>query len=381
MKVAFIRYKYDPYGGAERFTDAVIRSLADRGVEVHVFARQWATTAVPSIVVHPVGGPDRPSLIRHASFAFLVRRAVRKTPFDLIQSNERTLCQDIYRAGDGVHSRWLQLRCAHSGWLRRITMRLNPFHLYLCRLERRLFEDPRLKAVIVNSHMVRDEILSRFRIRSETLHVITNGVDLERFHPRHRNDTGASLRERHGISEGTPVVLFVGSGFERKGLEPLMRAVAAVGKDVQLWVVGKGKTRPYEKLAARLGIASRTRFFGPRENVAPFFAAGDVFVLPTLYDPFPTVVLEAMASGLPVITTAQCGAAEIITQGKEGFVVDSPSRVDQIARHLDLLIQPDVRANMADAARERAMHFPMERTVRELEALYQRLLGVGPDHP
>lgn len=377
MKVAFIRYKYDPHGGAERFTDTVIRSLAERGVEVHVFARQWTHEVAPSIVVHPVGGFDRPSLLRHASFATLVRRALRGFQFDLVQSNERTLCQDVYRAGDGVHSRWLELRSANSGWLKRATFRLNPFHLYLRHLERRLFQDPHLKAVIVNSRMVRDEILSRFRIGGEKVHVIPNGVDLDRFHPKHRSDTGVSLRDRHGISRSAPVVLFVGSGFERKGLEPLMRAVASVGGGLQLWVVGKGKTRRYEGLASRLGIASRTRFPGPQDDVAPFFAASDIFALPTVYDPFPSVILEAMASGLPVITTAQCGAAEIIAQGREGFVVDSASRVDQIAVYLAQLLEPRVRTRMGEAARKQAARFPMERTVRELEALYRRLLGAA----
>jgi len=377
MKVAFIRYKYDPYGGAERFTDSVIRSLAERGTEVHIFARDWTDRVPPSIVVHPVGGFDRPSLLRHASFACHVRRALRGFRFDLVQSNERTLCQDVYRAGDGVHSRWLELRSANSGWLRRISLKLNPFHLYLRHLERRLFEDPRLKAVIVNSRMVRDEILSRFRIEGERICVIPNGVDLDRFHPRHRNDRRASLRDRHGISRSAPLVLLVGSGFERKGLEPLMRAVASTGEPLHLWIVGKGKAGRYERLAAQLGIASRTRFLGPQDDVAPFFAASDMFALPTLYDPFPSVILEAMASGLPVITTAQCGAAEIITHGREGFVVDSPSRVDQIALYLDHLLEPRLRTTMGEAARERATHFPMERTVQELEALYQRLLGIG----
>lgn len=377
MKVAFIRYKYDPYGGAERFTDAVIRSLANRGVEVHIFARKWTNQVAPSIVVHPVGGFERPSLLRHMSFAHNVCRALRGLHFDLVQSNERTLCQDVYRAGDGVHSRWLELRSANSGWLKRSTLKLNPFHLYLRHLERQLFEHPRLKAVIVNSCMVRDEILSRFHIRGEKVHVIPNGVDLDRFHPKHRSGTGVSFRDRQGISRSAPVVLFVGSGFERKGLEPLMRAVASVGEALQLWVVGKGRTRRYEELAAQFGIASRTRFLGPQDDVAPFFAASDMFALPTLYDPFPSVILEAMASGLPVITTAQCGAAEIITQGREGFVVDSPSRVDQIALHLGQLLEPRVRTCMGEAARERATHFPMERTVRELEALYQGLLGAG----
>lgn len=373
--IAFVRYKYDPYGGAERFTDAIVRALARDEVDVHIFARKWTKTAPAGVTVHPVGGPTWPSLVRHAFFVWQVDRALTGKRFDLIQSNERTLSQDIYRAGDGVHARWLELRCKGLTWARRLSIHLNPFHRYMCRLERRLFENPRLRAVIVNSKMVRKEILARFKIPEEFIHVIYNGVDLDRFHPANRKTMRAILRKQNGAGESTFVVLLVGSGFERKGLEPLMRAFAAVPGDTRLWVVGKGSTLPYERIAGRLGIMERTKFFGPREEVIPFYAGADIFALPTLYDPFPNVILEAMASGLPVITTAQCGAAEIIRQGREGFVVESPQAVDAIRRAIERMLPREVRRVMGKAARERAEAFPMEETVRQTEKLYRSLLN------
>lgn len=379
IRVAFIRYNYDPFGGAERFTDSVMRGLAERGIEVHIFARKWAGASSFRVIPHLIGGPEWPSLLRHATFAHLVCRAVGKERFDLIHSNERTLCQDVYRAGDGVHAQWLQLRYNHSSRLKKLSIRLNPFHHYLCRLERLLFEDPRLKAVIVNSHMVRNEILSRFRIHQDSIHVIYNGVDLKRFHPRHRENIGEHFRKLNGVTESTSVILLVGSGFERKGVEPLMRAVAASRGDSLLWIVGKGRKDRYEKTAGELGIRELTRFFGPREDVVPFFSAADIFALPTVYDPFPTAVLEAMASGLPVITTAQCGAAEIIKEGNNGFVVKSPRDVDGIARGLARLFSHEVREFMSKEARRCAEGFPMERTLTEIEGLYRRLLSLPQD--
>ena len=119
MKIAFIRYRYDPYGGAERFTQMLMQSLAERAVETHVFARQWRQVETPRIHFHHVGGFRWPRVLRHASFVFLVGRAVRLEDFDLVQSNERTLSQHLYRAGDGVHARWLQLRSLQQGRLRR----------------------------------------------------------------------------------------------------------------------------------------------------------------------------------------------------------------------------------------------------------------------
>jgi UDP-glucose:(heptosyl)LPS alpha-1,3-glucosyltransferase len=377
MKIAFIRYKYDPFGGAERFTQVLMERLAARGVEVHLYARRWSAPPVDGIQLHHVGGPSWPAILGYASFVFMVGRAVRKAHFDLVQSNERTLCQDVYRAGDGVHARWLELRARRLGLLGRLSLLLNPFHLLRLWLERRLFEEPSLKGVIVNSEMVRQEILSRFRIDAARIHTIYNGVDLSRFHPEHRQNEGLRKRKSAGVREDEMIVLFVGSGFERKGLEWAMRGLAQTRVRARLWVVGKGRTHSYEKLAGELNLAARVTFWGPQTDTSAFYAAADVFVLPTLYDPFPSVALEAMASGLPIITTADCGAAEIITQGREGFILDVPENTRCVAEYLDFLSSEDKRRRMGRQARVRAEGFPWELTVSQMEELYQGLIAAA----
>ncbi|MEN6485880.1 MAG: glycosyltransferase family 4 protein, partial [Syntrophobacteraceae bacterium] len=353
----------------------LMESLARKGAEIHIFARKWSGSCPPGVTVHRVGGPAWPSFAAYASFVALVGRAVREGGFDLVQSNERTLCQHIYRAGDGVHARWLELRLMREGFWKRLSIRTNPFHAYRLRLEKRLFEDPRLKAVVVNSEMVRGEILSRFRISGGKIRTVYNGVDLQRFHPANRNGAGMALRRRNGVEDGTPVVLFVGSGFDRKGLRFAIEGLARAAGDARLWVVGKGRTGRFLSLAEKLGVSGRIRFFGPQGDVAPFFAAADCFVLPTMYDPFPTAVLEAMAAGLPVVTTAQCGASEIIEPGREGFVLPWPDRTDSLADCMKELFDPERRLVMGMSARKRAEDFPMERTVAELEKLYGEILG------
>jgi UDP-glucose:(heptosyl)LPS alpha-1,3-glucosyltransferase len=377
MKIAFIRYKYDPFGGAERFTQALIERLAGRGVEIHLYARKWVVQPSASIIFHKVGGPTWPSILGYAGFVFLVGRAVRRMSFDLVQSNERTLCQDIYRAGDGVHARWLELRGRRMGRLRRLSLRCNPFHGFRLWLEWRLFEAPDLKAVIVNSDMVRREILARFGLDPRRIFTIYNGVDLKRFHPSLRATAGAELRTKAGVPEGVMILLFVGSGFERKGLEFVIRGLARSKLPARLWVVGKGKKGAYERLARELSVGNRVKFWGPRKDTAPYYAAADAFVLPTLYDPFPSVILEAMASGLPVITTAQCGAAEILTQGREGFVLDDPWDSNRMAEYLDYLGSVEERRRMGGEARKRAEDFPWERTMSDMEELYEGLISAA----
>lgn len=378
MKIAFVRMEYDPFGGAERFTQSLMDDLAQSGVEVHLFARKWKSDVRGNVRLHRIGGINSPSLFRQASFVLLVDRALKRERFDLIQSNERTLFQHIYRAGDGVHARWLELRAAHQGILKRLLVAVNPFHRLILRLERRLFEHPELRAVIVNSNMVREEILSRFRIKEEKIVTIYNGVDLDRFHPGHRKTLGRRLREEHGLPPDLPVALFLGSGFERKGLEPAIQALARTGKDTRLWVVGKGDARRYLGIARRLGVASRVKFFGGQHEVERYYAAADFFVFPTLYDPFPSVVLEAMASGLPVITTAQCGAAEIIGQGEDGFVLADPGENGRLAAYMNELSAVAKRSAMSELARRKAENFPWRRTIEETLHLYRRFAPSTP---
>jgi UDP-glucose:(heptosyl)LPS alpha-1,3-glucosyltransferase len=259
--------------------------------------------------------------------------------------------------------------------LRRLSLRVNPFHALRLWLERRLFEDPGLRAVIVNSDMVRGEILSRFRIDPARIVTIANGVDLNRFHPSRREREGLDLRRRMGVRDEELVILFVGSGFDRKGLELAIHGMAEAAVPARLWVVGKGGSRRYKGLARELGLEARVDFWGPQRDTAPFYAAADVFLLPTLYDPFPSVILEAMASGLPVVTTAQCGAAEIIVPGREGFILDYPEQTGRISRYLEALGAREERLRMGREARVRAEDFPWERTVKELEELYDHLMS------
>ena len=159
----------------------------------------------------------------------------------------------------------------------------------------------------------------------EKIRVIYNGVDRERFSPdRLRHKPPAAIVEL-GLEPGIPTILFVGSGFKRKGLHFLIAALPRMQRrDSRLLVVGHGRTSPYERLAAKLGVAQRVRFLGPQPAVERFYAAGRVLALPTIYDPCSNVVLEALAGGLPVVTTAANGASEFIQPGKNGAILARP---------------------------------------------------------
>jgi UDP-glucose:(heptosyl)LPS alpha-1,3-glucosyltransferase len=370
MKIALVRQRYSAQGGAERFIERALAALAGQGVSVTVLAREWVGDPRNVVRCNPF---HLGRLWRDWGFATAVCREIGRLSFDLVQSHERIACCDVYRAGDGVHAQWLRNRGRALSALARAGVALNPYHRYVLAAERRLFASPRLRAVICNSRMVKEEIRRHFGLAEAKLHVIYNGIDLEAFHPRLRAAHRESLRERLGIPQEAFVVLHVGAGFERKGVFRLIEALALCGRrDAHLLVVGGDRLQPRAgRLADSRGVAPRVHFAGTQADVRPWYGAADVFALATLYDPFPNAALEAMACGLPVVTTRQCGTAEIIDEGKSGFVVDALA-VEDLAERLDRL-DGSAAIEMGRRARERAQGLGLDAMADKFLALYSKL--------
>ena len=379
MKIALIRQRYNPYGGAERFVERAITALAAQDVELTLLARAWSDA--------PGAGEQRrlircdPFYIgrvwRDWSFARAVCAVVQAHSFDLVQSHERISCCDVYRAGDGVHRQWLANRKRGAGMWERIALALNPYHWYTLAAEKRLFQSPRLRAVICNSNMVKEELRRHFALPEAKLRVIYSGVDLAAFHPRLRQTWRERKRAELGVADETMVFLFVGSGFRRKGLPQLLRALSGV-RDAHLVVVGADKELPrLRRAAAQARLSGRVHFMGGQEDVRPWYGMADCFVLPTLYDPFPNAALEAMACGLPLVTSLQCGAAEFVESGVEGYICRDPLDVVELARCLNLAAAPGQAQRMGVAARRKVEPYGLDAMARRLTSLYADLLRTG----
>ena len=370
-RVALVRGRYDPAGGAERFVQAAIEALRGRGASLTLVTRSWPGNDGTAILIRPfhVG-----SLWRDWAFARAACRELAGRRFDIVQSHERIACCDVYRAGDGVHAQWLEERARVQGRLARLATAISPHHRYLLAAERALFESPRLKAVICNSEMVRSEIAQRFATPAEKLVLIRNAVDTEAFHPRLRDEQRDAVRQQLAIPRTARVVLHVGSGFERKGVAALLEALARTSHEPWAIVVGRDKhLSRYTELARTLGIGERVRFVGAVSDVRPYYAAADLFALATLYDPQPNAVLEAMACALPVVTTPRCGAAELLEEGVSGFVRGALD-VAGLAEALGRLDYEAMRA-MGAAARLAVASYTPQAMAREYLALYERLLA------
>src|SRR3989338_8983700 len=224
MKIAIIRQRYVAYGGAENVVSQFVEELVRQGHTVHVFANRWKVKdeEPKGVVFHHVPLLAWGSFLKLISFALFCRLQVRKGSFDVVHSFERTLRQDIYRAGDGCHREWLHQRQKRLSPFKKILILLNPFHWATLFIERRIFTGGRTKKIIANSNRGKEEIIRRYGTSPSKIEVIYNGVDLSRFHPSNREKYRNKIRSQFRIDEKELVVLFVGSGFERKGLQFLI---------------------------------------------------------------------------------------------------------------------------------------------------------------
>jgi UDP-glucose:(heptosyl)LPS alpha-1,3-glucosyltransferase len=370
LRVALVIERFEPEaGGVEGVVWNVAHRLAEAGEEVHVIARRVAPPGtlhpVRGIEVHRVEAPTVWQPLRVLAFSRGAARQARALGAEVVHTFSRTRHQDVYRAGGGSHADFLARSYGPWGLALR---RVSPRHRVLLGIERRVFADPH-QVIQCNSGMVRDEIAARYGVADERLVVIPNGVDLERFHPGRRDAEGARLRDELGAKDRTVWVL-VGNGLWRKGLDTALAALArSADRETELWVAGRDDPEPWRRRAAAAGVAERVRFLGARRDVETVYAAGDALLLPTRYDAFANATLEAAAAGLPVLTSAANGAADLLRDA--GYVVRDPEDAAGFAAALDALGDRVTRAELGRRARATAETLSWERHVEALRALYR----------
>jgi len=361
VRLALIKKRFSFYGGAERYLQTLIKNFKKAGHEIHVFANKWSKEE--GVIFHKINILSLGSFLSTITFNRNVKKTLKKKVRpDCIISFERTTCQDIYRAGDGCHAEWLEIRSKTESFYKRLSFKINPLHISLLNLEKNLFSNTGL--IVANSKMVKEQIIRHYAVPDERITIIYNGVDLKRFTPENKDGSHDTLKKSLGISKDSKILLFVGSGFERKGLKTLIDSIPLLKKDdFKVMVIGKGNVKRYKTLAERQSISEKIIFLKPQKKIEKFYLAADMFILPTLYDPFSNATLEAMASGLPVITTKNNGVAELIENGHEGFVTDNIFDPQELTDKIYLTLE-NLKV-MGEKARKKAEDFPIERSAIE----------------
>lgn len=363
MRVALVVERFEATGGGgEHVAWNVARELVRAGDEVHVLCRRGVDA--PGLCVTRLATASFWQPLRVRAFARNVRRSLARSDFDVVHSFSRTLDQDVFHVGGGCHADYMQNTYSPLGLRLR---RFSPRHRSLLALERAIFKDPKLIAECVSS-MVQREIARRYGVPKSRLPVIHCAVDVERFAPERQRDARKSLRAEL-CAGGATVWLFAGSGWWRKGLDIAITALAHVRDETtQLWVAGKDDPRRWRKLARRKGVAERVHFVGERRDLERYYAAADGLLLPTRYDAFGLVCLEAAAAGLPVVTNRRAGASELFETC--GRVVPGTDDAIVYADAMDDLAQPEVRSELGAKAREMARLHDWSGHVTRLRTLY-----------
>ena len=278
-------------------------------------------------------------------------------------SLERVWRCDVYRAGDGVHRAWLNRRKEFATPLQKFWRIFNRKDGHILRLEESLFANGGARRVIVNSQMVKGEIVDLYRYPADKIEIVRNGVPLEDF--QFDAETRAKARSWLQLKESDIAALFVATGWERKGLRFAIDAVEVCrDRRVRLFVAGRGNPRRYK--------SERVHFLGELPDVRRAYAAADIFILPTIYDPFSNASLEALASGLPVITTRANGFSEVIEDNAHGSILDLPNDIAALRGALEAWSDDARRSAARSAIIERVSQFDISRNVSQtLQILLQ----------
>lgn len=357
IRIAFVRRGFSPSGGAEHYLRRLAKEVISAGHEPSLFTNvPWENwPGLPPILLNGTGP---------LAFADELAALQPEKNCDLVFSFERIRRCDLFRAGDGVHRAWVKRRSAKATAWQRVMRGLNRKHREILQLEDELLGQGRATRVIANSRLVYDEIVQEYGYPAERINIVPNGVRVSEFGPAPGKHENARVQLK--IAPDQIAVLFAGSGWERKGLRYAIAALEKLKDDrFVLLVAGRGSPSRYRSRLAR--------FLGETE-IKILLAAADIFILPTLYDPFSNASLEAMAAGLPVITTKQNGCSEIMEPNVHGSVVQDAGDVDGLVSALQFWSPAAKRADAREEILERATQFDLSRNVAQtLEVIHQSI--------
>lgn len=373
MRIAILTRRFDSAGGGtERDLIVTAQALRAAGHQITIFADEIRGPSGEWDVRRVGAGPRLGRALSLMRFAWTAAPAARRAGAELVLSFARCVGADVMRSGGGAHSSYIRAARKWRGALGASAMRISPYHQAQMLVERQALRSPGVKRVIAVSNFVRDDLIREFGLTPEKTVTIYNGVDLDRFRPAGDPSERAAIRRKFAVPGSARVVAFVGNGFARKGLGFLIEAWPLVTGGAFLLVAGADRSADkFARRARALNVGARVVFAGPQPNVEAIFHAADAFAMPSLFEPFGNVVMEAMASGLPVMTSRFSGVAELVPPSMRGFCVENPDDVGEVALRLGALF--DAPASLGGEARATAEKFTWTHYANELNALIESI--------
>ncbi|MBL4849460.1 MAG: glycosyltransferase family 4 protein [Planctomycetes bacterium] len=391
MRVAITHTRYTNQGGVERYIWDLVRRLCEEGHDVHFFCHFTDEHADPRVTIHKV--PNTWKQIRFMkvwSFDRWLTQHVKADEWDIVHGFTKTSFQDVYTDGSGCLLDYQQYSIDHAGGsaLKKSLKRASLHQKVILEIEKRRFTRGNFQRIVVMSDLVGDQIKRRYALDSSEVITIYNGIDTERFSLAGRDRWRIEIRDRIVVPQSAFVVLCVANDYKRKGVPALIEAARIVrerggipdGRLLRIAVVGK-ESFQYEKelthLAQAKGVSENIKFYGPQSEIQRWYGVADAMFLPTRFDAFGNVVLEAMAAGLPCVVSDRAGAAEVVVEGKTGWVLPDPDdSIGMAQRILDLARDPKLLADMSLAARAEAETYSWDRHFKAMLRLYEEVLAL-----
>jgi UDP-glucose:(heptosyl)LPS alpha-1,3-glucosyltransferase len=337
MKIAIIKRESHPIGGLEKMSSLIVNALTQKGAQISLFTTD---------LYKPKGILKAQKLKNFDNWL-----SKNTASFDVIFSMDRASHQTHHRAGNGVHAAYLDLRAQAEGTLKKWSFAINPLHRLQLELEKKTFESPQTKIIIVNSAMVQSQILQHYNTPPSKIHVIHNSID----YLAQESDFISSFT--HHNRPSTFQFIFIGNNFQRKGLHLLIQALSLLNhKNFHLSVIGTDKNLSfYKTLTTRLGLQKQITFLGAQKDTKPFYLAADCLVIPSLYDPFANVTIEAISLGLFVISSRANGGHEILNPNS-GIIIENPHEIEELATALKIALNHPKDITSATRIRESVSH-------------------------
>lgn len=361
-------------GGVERYAITLSRDIAGMGHRVHLFANRWDGALDRRVTPHKI--PVRKGLqsVKLLSFIRNCRRLLRQEGdrFDIVCSLTQFYPQDVFRLGGSI---WkvLMERLHPVRWRRLLKYMIADGYLLRSYLERKIFQEGNYRHIVAISNLVKDQLIRTYHPQEDKITVIYNGVDLNRFNQDVRGRWRKEIRNSFNLKDHDIVLLFVGHDFRRKGLEYLIGALPNIDPRVRLLVAGRGNPGAYRGMASSLGIADRVIFAGSVDKMETVYSAADIFVFPTLYDAFGSVGLEAMACGLPVITTKYSGFSELVEDHINGIVLERLG-AGELTAAINGILREDIRIYLGENGAKTARRHTTMRNAEEMLRVFYRVI-------
>jgi len=361
MRVIFLKSQIHARGGLEKYTFRLAEAFAQRGCEVVLLTSGWDRnlSTPPGVRCINVATPKPLSLLHILEFNHSCQRYLAKHSADVVFGMDRNDFQTHYRAGNGVHAAYLNYRRNTECWFKGVSFNLNPLHRKIQQLEKTAFEDPKLQRLFTNSALVKQQILDHYATPSEKICVVHNGVEWYEMQNAYDHWPAAQpeLKRALNRTKSSYQLLFAGHNFDRKGLAFLLAGLKMLGRsDVQLSVVGKDRNqKKWIEKVAQMGLTGQVVFWGPQPSLKPFYQMADALVVPSVYDPFANVALEALAMGLFIVSSLSNGAHEILTPEtgvKIGDLTDPSSITKALSHALAYRKTPDLADKIRSSVKD-----------------------------